>query len=89
MALALAKDGVSELSGHVDPSYGRVNGTPLTVIGSANVRDGLRRDSLVATAPLAPVGLATLVNLKFTFVPAADEWRGEVRSASRGTGSGR
>ena len=43
MALALAKDGVSELSGHVDPSYGRVNGTPLTVIGSANVRDGLRR----------------------------------------------
>ena len=78
MALALAKDGVSELSGHVDPSYGRVNGTPLTVIGSASVSDGLRRSSLVATAPMAPVGLASFVNVKFTFVPAADEWRGDI-----------
>ena len=78
MALALAKDGVSELSGHVDPSYGRVNGSPLTLTGTANVRDGLRRDSLVAAAPLSTVGLASIVNVKFSFVPAADEWRGDV-----------
>ena len=54
-----------------------VVGTPLTVIRGSNVRDGLRRGSLVATRRGAGrAGLARRV--KFTLVPVASEWRGAV-----------
>ena len=72
LVLIPSKDGSAKVTGQGALPFG----APLPLTFTTGDADGLRRDSLVVGGDATVAGTVTLASLKFTFEPAAAEWRG-------------